>query len=44
MQNLLNETIEILEKWGKNESDVKWVGNETHKTTWDNLLKINGIN
>ena len=34
MSNLLKETIELLENNNKKETDVKWVGTTTHKTTW----------
>ena len=40
MKNLLQETLELMESNGKKETDVIWVGNYTHKTTWENFKKI----
>jgi hypothetical protein len=40
MNNLLKETLEELEAKGKKESDVKWVGTSTHKTTWEDFKRI----
>ena len=37
--NLLKETLEIIEKSGKKENDVKWVGTHSHKTTWEDFKK-----
>ena len=37
MSNLMKQTLEILEENSKKESDVKWVGTTTHKTTWENF-------
>lgn len=34
MINLLQETIEILQRYDKTEQDVKWVGDSTHKISW----------
>lgn len=39
-KNLLEETLQILEYNNKNDNDVKWVGNLTHKTTWEDFKKI----
>ena len=39
MSNLLKETLEILERNNKKETDVKWVGTSTHKTTWEDFKK-----
>ena len=33
MSNLLKETLELLERNNKKETDVKWVGTSTHKTS-----------
>ena len=38
--NLLKETIETIEKNGKKTTEILWVGNETHRTDWDNYFKI----
>jgi hypothetical protein len=38
--NLLQETIEILTLNGKGSQDVLWVGDKTHKTTWDNFENV----
>ena len=40
MSNLLKETLELLERNNKKETDVKWVGTTTHKTTWKISKKI----
>ena len=40
MKNLLQETLELMESNGKKETDVIWVGNYTHKTTWENFKKF----
>lgn len=37
MPNLLHETLEILERNGKTEQDVFWVGDEDAKTTWEDF-------
>ena len=34
-RNLLTETLEILERSGKSENDVKWVGSSFGWYTWD---------
>lgn len=39
MKNLLQETLELLERNNKKETDVKWVGTSTHKTTWEDFKK-----
>ena len=39
MGNLLKETLELLERNNKKETDVKWVGTSTHKTTWEDFKK-----
>jgi hypothetical protein len=39
MSNLLKETLELLERNNKKETDVKWVGSSTHKTTWADFKK-----
>ena len=39
MSNLLKETLELLESNNKKETDVKWVGTSTHKTTWEDFKK-----
>ena len=39
MRNLLKETLELLEINNKKETDVKWVGTSTHKTTWEDFKK-----
>lgn len=39
MSNLLKETLELLESYNKKETDVKWVGTSTHKTTWEDFKK-----
>lgn len=39
MSNLLKETLELLERNNKKETDVKWVGTSTHKTTWEDFKK-----
>lgn len=39
MSNLLKETLELLERNNKKETDVKWVGTTTHKTTWGDFKK-----
>jgi hypothetical protein len=38
--NLLKETIEDLKLHGKSPSDVMWVGNLQHWTTWSNFEAI----
>lgn len=38
--NLLKETIEKLQENGKNESDVRWVGNQTHYCDWSRFKAI----
>lgn len=40
MINLLQETLNILERKGKTPKDVLWVGNEYKKTTWENFAEI----
>jgi len=40
MKNLLEETLAILEKNGKTEKDVVWVGTQTQKTTWDKFQRV----
>lgn len=40
MSNLLKETILILNSNGKTPKDVKWVGNTSVKTTWENFENI----
>lgn len=40
MKNLLKETLDVLEQINKKETDVKWVGTKTHKTTWEDFKKI----
>ena len=42
--NLLKETLGILKDNNKLESDVKWVGNDTHKTTWNKFKEIADVN
>lgn len=37
MSNLLKETLELLERNNKKETDVKWVGTTTHKTSWEDF-------
>lgn len=37
MSNLLKETIELLERNNKKETDVKWVGTTTHKASWEDF-------
>jgi len=44
MKNLLKETVEILQDNNKKESDVKWIGNSTHKTTWEDFKKNADVN
>lgn len=39
MKNLLKETLELLEINNKKETDVKWVGTATHKSTWEDFKK-----
>lgn len=39
MSNLLKETLELLERNNKKETDVKWVGTSTHKTNWEHFKK-----
>ena len=39
MGNLLKETLRMLEEINKKETDVKWVGTLTHKTTWEDFKK-----
>ena len=43
MVNLLDETLDILKRNGKTVSDVKWIGNLTHKTTWECFEKVANI-
>ena len=38
--NLLEETLDVLKKHGKKESDVKWAGSREVKTSWRNFKKI----
>ena len=38
--NLLEETTKVLSKYDKKPSDVLWVGNKKHKTTWDNFSQV----
>lgn len=38
--NLLAETIEILAQNGKTPDDVRWVGNATMKTTWEQFAQV----
>lgn len=42
--NLLKETLEVLKRNNKQESDVKWVGTRFHKTTWENFKKSADVN
>lgn len=37
MTNLLRETISILEGHGIKETDVRWVGNSSYWSTWENF-------
>lgn len=43
MKNLLKETIEILTRFGKNTSDVRWVGTQSQLGTWEDFIKIADI-
>lgn len=40
MQNLLNETLEILEENGKTPADVLWVGGGQYAATWDEFAVL----
>src|ERR1700687_1689807 len=45
MPNLLIETLEMLEEYDLNESDIKWVGNLKEKMSWENFKdRIKDIN
>lgn len=39
MENLLDETIEILKKNNKTKDDVKWIGTRLVYSTWDDFEK-----
>ena len=39
MKNLLEETLEALRRNNKQESDVRWVGTRSYKTTWEVFKK-----
>jgi hypothetical protein len=43
MENFLKETLEILALNNKKESDIEWVGNKTHRTSWEQLKSISNI-
>lgn len=43
MNNLLNETLEILKNHDKAESDVAWVGTDTIMTSFDNFKIISNF-
>ena len=38
--NLLKDTLEELQQNGKTEADVRWVGNKTHKATWNAFKSV----
>lgn len=38
--NLLEETLSVLTRNGKTESDVLWVGSREVKISWDNFVKL----
>lgn len=40
MKNLLEETIETLEDYGKKIEDIKWIGNEQYYMSIDTFKKI----
>ena len=45
MTNLLKETLEVLEKYGKSPKDVRWVGSRDgrYAITWEEFEKIADI-
>ena len=44
MDNLLEETIEVLKNNNKTEEDVLWVGTKEEKATWNNFRAIADVN
>lgn len=44
MANLLKETIEVLQDNQKNPEDVMWVGNSTHKFSWEQFKSKANVN
>lgn len=38
--NLLNETVEILNAYGRNEEDILWVGGDDFYITWENFKEV----
>ncbi len=43
MKNLLEETLRVLAQNNKIESDVLWVGTNTHKTNWQDFKKVSNV-
>lgn len=40
MENLLIETLRVLELHGLTPNDVRWIGNEDYWSTWENFKEL----